>query len=332
MDALSFRLLNACQRGFPLAERPYAELAARLSASEDAVLAALRGLQQEGVLGRVGAIVAPRVLGASTLAAMAVPPPRLIEVANLVSGYPQVNHNYEREHKVNLWFVAQGCDAAELAQVLAEIELRSGLAVLSLPLETEYWIDLGFALEDHARLPRIPRVRAMPAEPRPLDARERRVLAALEPGLALAPRPYAALAQAAGCSEAEVIGCLARWLDEGLLRRLGLIVRHKELGYRANAMVVWDVPDDRVDALGAAVGREARVTLCYRRRRALPAWPYNFYCMVHARDRAEARAVIDTLRARCQLDAYPQEVLFSTQRFKQRGARYAPRVAELRHG
>ena len=332
MDALSFRLLNECQRGFPLVERPYAELGARLGAGEGDVLAALHGLQEGGALGRVGAIVAPQVLGASTLAAIAVPPTRLVEVANIVSGYPQVNHNYEREHAFNLWFVAQAPDAAELAQLLAEIELRSRLAVLSLPLETEYWIDLGFALDGNSQAPRVPRVRLVPAETRGLDARERRILAALEPGLALEPRPYARLAVRAGYSEPEAIACLARWLDEGLLRRLGLIVRHNELGYRANAMVVWDVPDDRVDALAAAVAREARVTLCYRRRRALPSWPFNLYCMVHAKDRAEAREAIGVLRARCLLDPYPHQVLFSTQRFKQRGARHAPRAAEVRLG
>jgi siroheme decarboxylase len=332
VDKLSFRLLNKCQRGFPLVERPYGELGARLGAGEAEVLAALRALRQRGALSRIGAIVAPRVLGASTLATVAVPPSRLLEVANMVSGYPQVNHNYEREHAFNLWFVAQAPDAAKLAQVLAEIELRSGLAVLSLPLETEYWIDLGFALDGNARFPRSPRVRAMPAETRPLDECERSILAALEPGLALEPQPYARLAAQAGCRQSEAIACISGWLEEGLVRRFGVIVRHHELGYGANAMAVWDVPDDRVDELGAAIAREPCVTLCYRRRRALPRWPFNLYCMVHAKDRREARAAIGKLRARGLLDPYPHEVLFSTQRFKQRGARYAPRAAQVQLG
>ena len=332
MDALSFRLLNECQRGFPLAERPYAELGARLGAGEAEVLAALRRQERSGALSRVGAILAPRALGASTLATIAVPPARLVEVANIVSGYPQVNHNYEREHAFNLWFVANAPDAAALARVLGEIEARSGLEVLSLPLETEYWIDLGFELDGAAQAPRSPRVRTMPAQARSLEERERRILAALETGLALEPRPYAFLARSAGCSEAEAIGCVARWLDEGLVRRLGLIVRHHELGYGANAMAVWDVPDEQVDALGAAAARESCVTLCYRRQRALPAWPYSLFCMVHAKDRPEARAAIERLRAHCLLDGYSHEVLYSARRFKQRGARYAPDAPEAAHG
>jgi DNA-binding Lrp family transcriptional regulator len=146
LDPLERRLIDAYQRGFPISSRPYAEVAATLGVGEAEVLAALAGLKVKGVLGRVGAVFAPHRVGWSTLAAMAVPAHRLDAVAALVGDFPEVNHNYEREHEINLWFVATGPDEANVRAVLAEIEVRSGIAVLELPLIEAYHIDLGFAL------------------------------------------------------------------------------------------------------------------------------------------------------------------------------------------
>jgi DNA-binding Lrp family transcriptional regulator len=104
-----------------------------------------------------------------------------------------------------------------------------------------------------------------------------------------------------------------------MIKRFGVVVRHHELGYRANAMVVFDLPDGVVDGIGARLAEEPGVTLCYRRRRSPPDWPYNLYCMVHGRSREEARPVIERL---AELAGIPATVLFSTRRFKQCGARY----------
>ncbi|MCB1956201.1 MAG: Lrp/AsnC family transcriptional regulator, partial [Rhodocyclaceae bacterium] len=100
------------------------------------------------------------------------------------------------------------------------------------------------------------------------------------------------------------------------------VVRHHELGWRANAMCVWDVPEDRVDGLGQALSGQDGVNLCYRRRRA-EDWPYNLYCMIHGHDRAEVHTRLRDIRQRCGLQAFPHQLLFSTRRFKQCGARYA---------
>jgi DNA-binding Lrp family transcriptional regulator len=140
------RLLNDFQHEFPLTPTPYADMARELGATEDEVIARLRALQQAGAISRVGAVVRPNTVGVSTLAAMAVPPEALESVAALVSGYTEVNHNYEREHRLNLWFVATAPDAARLQAVLDDIAARSGYAVLSFPLLEDYHIDLGFDL------------------------------------------------------------------------------------------------------------------------------------------------------------------------------------------
>ena len=145
-EALDRRLLNDFQHGFPLTPRPFAALAERLGVGEAEVLRRLRRLQDQGAISRIGAVLTPHRAGWSTLAAMAVPEGELDEVAELVSGYPEVNHNYEREHRLNLWFVVTAPSAERVAGVLAEIEYWTGLAVLDLPLEEAYRLDLGFPL------------------------------------------------------------------------------------------------------------------------------------------------------------------------------------------
>ena len=144
---LEQRLLNEFQQGMPLTSTPYADIARQLGVYETTVLETLQRLQTEGVISRVGAVFRPNRIGASTLAAIAVPAAELEEVATIVSEFAEVNHNYEREHRFNLWFVVVADDEDRLDTVLAEIEERCGYPVLDLPLLNEYFIDLGFDLK-----------------------------------------------------------------------------------------------------------------------------------------------------------------------------------------
>ncbi|MCB1725138.1 MAG: Lrp/AsnC family transcriptional regulator [Gammaproteobacteria bacterium] len=147
LSATERRLLDVYQRGLPLDPRPFARVADALGVSEQTVLDGLTRLQQAGVISRVGPVFRPNRVGVSTLAALAVPSERLDEVARTVSGYAEVNHNYEREHDYNLWFVVTARDARGLAQVLASIAAETGLEPLDLPMLEDYFIDLGFELQ-----------------------------------------------------------------------------------------------------------------------------------------------------------------------------------------
>lgn len=144
---LEKELLDGFQREFPLTPRPYRAIAERLGCDEDTVLDLLARMKEAGLITRVGPVFAPHRAGASTLAAMAVPPERLHEVAALVSEYDEVNHNYEREHGFNLWFVLAAPSAERVAEVLDEIASRTGIPAMDLPLEEAFHIDLGFPLQ-----------------------------------------------------------------------------------------------------------------------------------------------------------------------------------------
>ena len=146
LSALEKCLLNEYQRDFPLCTSPFALIADQQGVTEEEVIETLKSLQQRGLISRVGPVFAPQRAGASTLAALSVPGDELQRVADIVSNFEEVNHNYEREHGFNLWFVVTASDEAHVQRVLDAIEEETGLAVLNLPLERSYYIDLGFPL------------------------------------------------------------------------------------------------------------------------------------------------------------------------------------------
>jgi DNA-binding Lrp family transcriptional regulator len=190
-------------------------------------------------------------------------------------------------------------------------------------LEQEFHIDLAFCLKSGEKKRTAP-VQATPfAPPRPLEEGERRLVMALQEGLPFFIRPFAILAQRVGCEEGDVLDRIRRWCAEGIIKRFGVVVRHHELGFKANAMLVQNIPDADVERVGNALAQADGVTLCYRRPRVLPDWPYNLFCMIHGQAREEVETRIAALRAELGLAAYPHEILFSLTRFKQTGARYA---------
>ena len=146
LSGLEKRLLNDFQRDLPLCAEPYAAIAQQCGVSTAEVLVTLRSLRQRGLIGRVGPVFTARRAGASTLAALAVPDGELDAVGAYVNSFEAVNHNYQREHRYNLWFVVTAPDRESVDTVLETIRMHTGLPLLDLPLERSFYIDLGFPL------------------------------------------------------------------------------------------------------------------------------------------------------------------------------------------
>ncbi|MDO5692650.1 MAG: Lrp/AsnC family transcriptional regulator [Pseudomonadota bacterium] len=316
LHRLNERLLNEGQRGFPLVERPFQALAERFGSTEAEILRTCADELARGAISRIGGVWAPGVGGAALLCAMAVPPERLEAVAALVSAHAGVNHNYEREHQLNLWFVITGTGAESLDEALATIEAETGLPVIRLKMVRPYRIDLGFDLHRPAK-----GGSAIQRRPPRVDAADYALAGLVEAGVPLVPEPFAEWARGLGCSTADVLARIQAWLDAGTLRRFGLVVRHHEVGFGANAMTVFDIDDARVDAFGERLATQPGITLCYRRERA-EGWRYNLYCMVHGRSRDETLALLQAAIDGAGLTGQPRQTLFSRRRFKQTGARY----------
>jgi len=154
-----------------------------------------------------------------------------------------------------------------------------------------------------------------------LDPIDRRLVLSTQSGLPLVPRPYHQLAEEVGISPAEVMTRLARMLESGAIRRIGAVPNHYAIGYTANGMSVWDVPDERIDQIGARVGALDFVTHCYHRPRRLPEWPFNLFAMVHGSSRAEVRDKVAKIAAVIGCDCRSYDVLFSTSILKKTGLR-----------
>ncbi len=323
-DVIRDRLLEDWQRAFPLASKPFAIIADSLGISEAEVIDSLKLLQGEGAISRVGGVVRPNTLGASTLAAIAAPDFEVGSVAALLSAEPGINHVYLRENDWNLWFVVTGPDRAYVDQALRRIALRLNDRVLDLRLERAYHIDLGFTLSG----PGSPKAIPLQAAPTSIPAfltlpGDRELVQNLTVGLPLVPEPFKQIAVPLDRSEGDVIERLQVLTAAGIVPRIGVIVRHRAIGWRSNAMVVWDVPPSDVDRAGSVLAGVPGINLCYRRTRHENEWPYNLYCMVHAKTREDALDNLIKAQELAGLGAYPRQVLFSLRCYKQTGAMVA---------
>jgi DNA-binding Lrp family transcriptional regulator len=324
-DSITQSLLDDWQRDFPITPRPFLKVAETLGLSEQDVIARLEAQRGNGRITRVGATCAPNSVSASTLAAVAAPEDRIEEVAALIGAEPGINHSYLREHDWNLWFVATGPDRNHVDSTLKRIADRTGLRVMDLRLVRPFNVDLGFALRRNG---------TAHGTRRTVDATvfkpcDRPILQALTRGLALVSRPYAALAATLNRTEADVLARVQVLSDAAIIARLGVIVRHRALGWRSNAMVVWDMSHDKITTAGPLLAAQPGITLCYERTPVEGLWPYRLYSMIHARSRADA---LDVLTRVCTLRDFvdvPHIPLFSLHCFKQTGAMVAEPAKEV---
>ena len=255
-DPLDLKLLDDWQRDFPLEPRPFARIGRELGCSEADVIGRLDQLRSSGRITRVGATCAPNSVSASTLAALAVPGERLEDVADIVGSQPGVNHSYQRENHWNLWFVATGPDRDHVNRVLHDIHQQTGLRVLDLPLVRPFNVDLGFRLNGEMDRPPASR----PVRKEHLQEGDNDLLQALTTGMPLTGQPYLQIAKILGRSEEAILERVRVLHEAGIISRLGVIVRHRALGWRSNAMVVWDIESEQIDKAGPILARASR---CY---------------------------------------------------------------------
>lgn len=341
-DDVDRAIVDRCQGGFPVTERPFDDAARALGTTESDLLARVERLLVERTLTRFGPLFdVERMGGRFTLAAMQVPAEDFDRVTAIVNAFPEVAHNYAREHALNMWFVVATETPAAVDDALARIEAAAGLEVLAFPKEREYFVgmNLGFAATRIAASQRTEarsdpagrdaRARAVPdvddgGLPRPgRAALDRAIVGQLQAGLPLVTKPYDEVARRTGVDAATIRARIAEMLADGRIRRIGAVPNHYALGWRANGMSVWDVDDARVDELGMRVGALDHVTHCYRRPRRLPSWPYNLFAMVHGHDRDEVATKVAVIATMLGDAARAHDVLFSTRVLKKTGLRIA---------
>ncbi|ELZ78017.1 Lrp/AsnC family transcriptional regulator [Haloferax larsenii] len=333
LDEVDAALIDDYQSGFPVEANPFRAVAADLGIDEADALDRVRRLREQGIFRRFGAVLNPPVIGSSTLAAVSAPEDRFDEVAEVINGYRQVNHNYRRDHEWNMWFVVTAGSRETRDRILSEIEERTGCEVLTLPMLTDYYIDLEFPVMNEDRFAResleqtaVSATRISENATGDLSDLDARLLVEIQDGFPLSETPYADVAERIDADTDEVVAAIERLVDDGCIKRIGCIVNHVVTGFRNNCMVVWDVPDDELDARGEEVGSLPYVTLCYHRpRRPEQDWPYNLFTMIHGREADAVDAKIDELAA--DYLPFDHERLYSTETLKQTGAQYEALVS-----
>ena len=322
MNELIRHFINQYQGGFPVVEDPYSTVAANLGTDETTLITAIQDLLKDGILSRFGPLYdASSIGGGLTLAAMSVPEGEFDCVVELINNLPEVAHNYRREHTLNMWFVIATETPDLLQQAIVRIEQLTGLPVYNFPKIQTFYLGLWLSLDNAGGVSTCsiagsPQLRGMA-----IDKLDRNIIHATQSGLALHPAPYHEVAKQCGCDAQTVMNRLQRMLDCGVIRRIGAVPNHYRLGLRSNGMSVWDVADNRLDALGKLVGNLDFVSHCYERPRHLPLWPYNLYAMVHGHNQVEVNYKVSQITELLGSDCRQYDVLLSSRILKKTGLR-----------
>lgn len=153
-----------------------------------------------------------------------------------------------------------------------------------------------------------------------LSERDKEIVRVLQEGVPLVSRPYLALAARLGMSEEELLAAIEDFRKRGIIRRFGVTVRHQDLGYVANAMIVWQVPEERIEEVGELMAGFQEVTHCYQRSARPPGWPYNLFTMVHGRKREDCQEIARRLSKAVGITGY--RLIFSQVELKKDGMKY----------
>ena len=322
MDELSRQFINRYQGGFPIEEQPFAIVAADLGTAAATLVGMIQELLDDGVLSRFGPLYdAPSMGGSLTLAALSVPEDRYDDVTRLVNDMPEVAHNYQREHALNMWFVVATESPELLQQTLDRIEQAANLPVYNFPKLQTFYLGLWLILDESGGVSTQPVPGPLKQGGMIIDELDRKIVQQTQAGLPLQTAPYTEIAEACGCDTQTVLQRMRHMLDRGVIRRIGAIPNHYRLGLCGNGMSVWDVNDDKLLELGARVGRLDFVSHCYQRPRHLPLWPYNMFAMIHGHDRDEVKDKIAEITELLGPDCKQHDVLFSTRILKKTGLR-----------
>jgi siroheme decarboxylase len=328
LHELDADLLNAVQWSFPLTATPFADLAERLGRTEDDVLGALRSAKDAGVLRQLSAIFDTRALGySSALVAAKVDPDRIDDAAAVINQHPGVSHNYKRNHAYNLWYTLAVPPGEDFDAHLDELHRSSG-ATVTRKLPTLKLYKIGVKLDmtgktkadakaevlDHEKPERRPDMEAPVLSDREVDA-----IRIAQEDLPLVPRPFAVQAERIGLTEDELLGILHSFIERKLMRRFAAVMNHRSAGFKANAMGVWAVPEDDLEAIGPQMAGFAAVSHCYRRP-TYEDWPYTVFTMVHGRTARDCEDTIDAIASETGVDEYT--LLWSVKEYKKTRVMY----------
>jgi len=310
-------LLRLIQSDIPFVSRPFLWIAQKLETSEDNVIREVKKLKEERIVRQISPIYDTRAVGYDgSLVAFKVDPGRIEEVAHFVSSHPGVSHNYEREDEFNLWFtIAVPPDSKlSLEETVSLMARRSGVNNYVI-LRTLRTFKIGVKL-DYGKLEEREKVELrLPVKAGEISEAEKAVIRESQKDIPLTEKPFEEIARKIGMEEEELLNTLRSLRDRGIIRRFSAILYHRRVGFRANGMVVWRVPPERVEEVGRYLSSFRSVSHCYERT-TNGIWRYNLFSMVHGKERDEVTDFVGRVSGEIGIGDY--RILFSKREFKKR--------------
>ncbi|MBU6337612.1 MAG: Lrp/AsnC family transcriptional regulator [Acidobacteria bacterium] len=312
-------LLNLMQGSFPIAERPYAEIASQMGIPEEEVLADVQRLLDDRIIRQVTPIYDTRAFGyGSMLVAAKVDPEHPWRAAKIVNSHPGVSHNYLRNHDFNMWFTIAVEEDSQLGLqgTLDVLQERTGAeSIRQLPTLQLFKIRMDLEMQgDTDSLASQGKVEeAVELERQSYDQFDRDVVVATQGELPVVSEPWAGAADQLGIPVDDLLAHLRGMQDRGLLRRVAGILYHRRAGFSANGMGVWKVPEDQIDQIGPEMAAFRGISHCYQRP-TYEDWPYQIFTMAHGRSKEECDAILDTIAA--QFPIQERATLYSSTEFK----------------
>jgi DNA-binding Lrp family transcriptional regulator len=283
----------------------------------------LGNLKEKGIIRQVSAIFDTRKLGyKSALVAMAIEPEQLDNVANKVNKHPGVSHNYERNHEYNLWFTLAVSPGTQLKTELEKFSKLPGIRKTRL-LPTIKLFKIGVKLEmvDEKKSD----IRPTEEQKKTMETKfvateeDKNYIRELQKDLEIIERPFLKSAQKLGITEEQLVEKVKHYEEIGVMRRFAAILRHREVGFVANGMIVWKVPESRIEEVGTKLGAFPQISHCYQRP-VYADWPYNVFSMVHCKSMEDANDMAKQIQKHIEVDDY--KILFSSREFKKTRVEY----------
>ena len=323
LDSVDKKLLNEIQWVFPMVDRPYQEIANRHGMNEEDVIRRIEGMKRAGLIRQINAIFDTRRLGyKSALVAFSVVPDKLVEVADRVNEHPGVSHNYERNHEYNMWFTLAVPPGANIKDDLDRMAAYEGVVKYRvLPTLKLYKIGVKLDMINEDADKPAPTDEVKPLDPERVDLsdRDKDFIRELQKDLKSVPEPFKEAADNLGVTTEELYAKARDFEKSGVMRRFAAILRHRDAGFTANGMVVWNVPEQVIDDVGAKLAAFPQVSHCYRRP-VYPDWRFNLFSMVHARSLDAAEKMAKEMSAVIGISDY--QILFSSREFKKERVKY----------
>ena len=312
-------LLDLIQKSFPITQRPFLELARELGASEEEVLQEYKRLKDEGIIRQTSAIFDTKSVGyASSLVAFKVP--NIEEAAAFINTHPGVSHNYERDHDFNLWFtLAVPPDSKLGLERSVELMAQKAGAEEFIILPTKKMFKIKVHLDVAGKRAKREKVEKRKKIEMELLPEHIELIKLLQEDIEPVEEPFAKVVEAIGKDYDWLAQEAKKLQDAGYMRRFATILRHRKAGFNANAMVVWDVDEERAEEIGQKVAEFSAVSHCYLRP-TYPNWPYSLFSMIHGKSKDEVEAVVSEIAAEIEPNEY--RYLYSTREFKKVRIKY----------